>query len=110
MDICDFDNKLDDCDLVITGEGRIDNQSVFGKVPTGVGIRANKKNIPTIAIVGSIGNEVDDVYNYLDSIESCVDHPCSLEEALQNASNNVTNAAFRVARTLKSSLKVKDMK
>ena len=77
-----FEEKLNDASLVITGEGRIDYQSIHGKVPTGVGQFAKKKNIPTIAIVGCIGKDATLVYDYgVDTIESCVYAPCQLEEA-----------------------------
>lgn len=100
LEIAHFENKLKDCDLVITGEGRIDNQSIYGKVPTGVAKIAQKYNIPTVAIVGSIGEQVDKVYQYIQTIESCVDYPCQLEEALKNASINVYHASVRLMKAI----------
>lgn len=96
-----FIEKLENTDLVITGEGRIDNQSIHGKVPIGVAKLAKQKNIPVIAIVGSIGKDIDQVYNYIDTIESCIDAPCTLEEALTNARENIENATKRVLNALK---------
>ena len=52
LDLLDFDKKLKDVDLVITGEGRMDNQSAFGKVPSGIGKRCKKMGVPAVAIVG----------------------------------------------------------
>ena len=100
LDIVRFDDLIKDCDLVITGEGRIDNQSIYGKVPTGVSIAAKKHHIPTIAIVGCIGQDVEKVYDYIETIESCVDHPCSLDEALKNAGENVYRASMRVMKAI----------
>ena len=51
LDLLDFDKKLKDVDLVITGEGRMDNQSAFGKVPSGIGKRCKKMGVPAVAIV-----------------------------------------------------------
>lgn len=55
LDLIGFDGLLKDVDLVITGEGRMDWQSAFGKVPSGVGMRCRQKKIPVVAIVGGMG-------------------------------------------------------
>ena len=49
-----FDKMLEDCSLVITGEGKIDGQSIQGKVVSGVARRAAKKNVPVLVVVGAI--------------------------------------------------------
>lgn len=59
LDAVSFDDALINCDMVFTGEGKIDGQSARGKVVAGVAMRAQKKNVPTIAIVGDIA---DDAY------------------------------------------------
>jgi glycerate kinase len=63
LDTVGFDAMLDTCDLIFTGEGKIDGQSVRGKVVVGVGRRAKKKGVPTIAVVGDIGDDVEGVYD-----------------------------------------------
>ncbi len=63
LDMVKFDDLLSGCELVITGEGRIDGQSLGGKVPVGVAQRAKKQNVPVIAIVGGIGDGVEGVYD-----------------------------------------------
>ena len=55
LDMVQFDSLLEGTDLVLTGEGRIDSQSLRGKVVIGVAGRARKKQVPVLAIVGSIG-------------------------------------------------------
>jgi len=60
LDTVDFDTLLKNADLVLSGEGRIDSQSVRGKVVVGIGRRAKKQNVPLIAIVGDIGTKDDD--------------------------------------------------
>lgn len=96
-----FIDKLENTDLVITGEGRIDSQSIHGKVPIGVAKIAKQKNKPVIAIVGCIGNGASLIYDYgIDSIESCVYAPCTLEDALSHASENVENATERILRAI----------
>lgn len=63
LDLVDFDNRLRGCDLVITGEGRMDSQSLGGKVPIGVARRANKQSVPVVAVVGVTGPGIEAVYD-----------------------------------------------
>ena len=58
LDIIGFDSILEDCDLVITGEGRLDMQSLRGKVIHGVSGRSMRKAVPLIAVVGCISEEM----------------------------------------------------
>ncbi len=59
-----FDSALKDADLVITGEGKIDGQSLKGKTPVGIAQRASKQGVPVIAVVGDIGDSVEEVYKH----------------------------------------------
>ena len=106
LDIVHFDERIQGCQLVITGEGRIDHQSIYGKVPTGVALAAKKHHIPTIAIVGSIGVNLGQIYDYIDTIESSVDHPCSLEDALKNAGDHVYQASIRMMKAIQLGKKI----
>ena len=63
LDLARFEEKLTDCDLVITGEGRIDAQSVGGKVISGIARRTREKNVPLIAIVGEIADDAVCAYD-----------------------------------------------
>ena len=63
LDSVGFAHHLQSCDLVITGEGRIDGQSLGGKVPVGVARRAKGSGIPVIAIVGITGDGYEAVYD-----------------------------------------------
>jgi glycerate kinase len=73
-------------DFVITGEGRIDEQTAFGKVPWGVAQLAKKYDLPVIGICGSIGTGAESLYTQgIDSIFSILDKPMTLEEAMHNA-------------------------
>lgn len=102
LDITNIEEYLIDTDLVITGEGKIDGQSIFGKVPVGVAKRAKKYNIPVIAIVGSIGEGASDVYDYgIDIIIDIVDKPMTLEEAMSNVSDLIEKAAENIIRIYK---------
>ena len=63
LDAAGFDSALDSADLVITGEGRMDSQSLQGKVPAGVAARAKKKGVPVIAVVGDVGDGCEALYD-----------------------------------------------
>ena len=63
LDLVHFDEQLQGCDLVLTGEGRMDGQSLGGKVPIGVSRRAKRQNVPVVAIVGITGSGIEPVYD-----------------------------------------------
>jgi glycerate kinase len=62
LDTVKFDALLSDANIVFTGEGRIDGQSLRGKVVAGVAKRAKKQNVPVIAVVGDIGDDIDGIH------------------------------------------------
>ena len=63
LDLVRLDKALDGADLVITGEGRIDSQSLHGKVVIGVAERAKRKGVPVLAVVGSVGEDAEKAYD-----------------------------------------------
>ncbi|MGG7828572.1 glycerate kinase [Klebsiella aerogenes] len=88
-------------DLVITGEGRIDSQTIHGKVPVGVAKVAKRFNVPVIGIAGSLTADVGVVHQHgLDAVFSVLYSVCTLEEALANAAANVRMTARNVAAVL----------
>ncbi|HBY7768184.1 TPA: glycerate kinase [Klebsiella aerogenes] len=90
-----------DADLVITGEGRIDSQTIHGKVPVGVAKVAKRFNVPVIGIAGSLTADVGAVHQHgLDAVFSVLYSVCTLEEALANAAANVRMTARNVAAVL----------
>lgn len=102
LDLIDFNSKLNEADIVITGEGRIDWQSVQGKVLSGVGARCKKANIPAVAIVGGMGYGAEKIYEYgISSIISTVNAPMELNEALERAKELYESAAERMFRLIK---------
>jgi glycerate kinase len=102
LDCVGFDQYLQKCDLVITGEGKIDRQSVCGKVPVGVAERAKKYNLPVLAIVGDIGEGAGAVYDLgVDSIMSTVNKAMSLAEAMAEGGDLLEEAAERAMRIIK---------
>ncbi|MBM7343651.1 glycerate kinase [Pantoea coffeiphila] len=100
-DALGLDELVRDATLVITGEGRIDSQTIHGKVPVGVARIAKRYNKPVIAIAGSLTSDVGVVHQHgLDAVFSVIYRICSLEEALQEAAENVRLTARNVAATL----------
>lgn len=61
LDMVDFDRLLRGCDLVITGEGQLDSQSIRGKVISGVGRRSYWRGVPVVVIAGSVLPEMENI-------------------------------------------------
>ncbi|MBY4838215.1 glycerate kinase [Pantoea sp. DY-5] len=94
--------QVKDADLVITGEGRIDSQSINGKVPIGVAKVAKQFNKPVIGIAGSLTADVGVVHQHgLDAVFSVLFSICTLDDALANAAQNVRLTARNVAAVIK---------
>jgi len=109
LDLIKFDSYLDGVDLVISGEGRIDGQSVYGKVPVGIAERAKKKNIPVLVVVGDIGPKVEAVYDHgIDAVMSSVNKAMSLEEAMSNSYELLIDSSSRAMRMIKIGMTLVD--
>lgn len=100
MDILKVNDALEGTDLVITGEGQMDNQTLNGKSPFGIAKRARARNIPVIAIAGSLGTDVEALYDTIGSIFGTVRSPQSLPQVLTEAEKNLTRTARNIAATL----------
>ncbi|MBQ6788679.1 MAG: glycerate kinase [Clostridia bacterium] len=105
LDAVDLDRHLSDADFVFTGEGRLDSQTVMGKVPAGVAAAAKKHGVPVIAVAGCIG----------DGAGICNEHGISAffpilrtvttaEDAMkpENAASNMTSTVEQIARLIKT--------
>ncbi len=96
-----FQERIKDCDLVITGEGRIDNQSVFGKTTVGVAKASKELGLPVIAIVGSVGEGADQVLSHgIDAYFSILSTPMNLEEAFASSQKLIVECAAQIGRLL----------
>ena len=108
LDLIDFDARLDGADLVVTGEGRTDWQSCFGKVMQGVGERAAKKGVVAVGLSGSLGRDAAQIFNHgIASLMTTVDAPMPLEEALSRAQELYYLGAVRMFRFLKAGMDLK---
>ena len=97
LNLIGFDELLNGADLVVTGEGRADAQSLCGKVMQGVGLRAKAKGVPAIGLCGSVADGAEQLYDCgITSLCSLVDENTSLEEAIANAERIYYEAAVRM--------------
>ena len=96
-----LDEKVRDADLVVTGEGRIDGQTVNGKTPMGVATVARRHGKPVVAIGGSLAQDADAVHAAgIEVVVAAVARPCSVAEALAAADANLRRAARNLAAAL----------
>lgn len=103
LDIIDFEDKIKDASLIITGEGAIDGQTKKGKVPVGVARRAN--GIPVIAIVGDIRDGAEAVYDMgIVSIMPALKRAMPLDKAIKNSKTLIEDAAERACRFISINL------
>lgn len=107
-DTVKLEEKIRAAGVVITGEGKIDRQTQFGKTPHGVAQLAKKYNLPVIAFAGTLGDKYRELYHKgFDVIFPITDQPMELKKALENAGHLLADAAERMARTMKLSSKIK---
>lgn len=100
--------KLRGADLVITGEGRIDGQTVKGKTPIGVARAAKAYNLPVLAVAGGLGPGVELVYEHgIDGVTAIVDRPMSLNDAIAAADGLVAAATERILRVFMAGRRAK---
>ena len=107
LDLIDCDSILKGDVPVVTGEGRTDWQSCFGKVMQGVGDRAKKYDIPVTALCGGLGKGYDQIYEHgIDSIMTTVDSPMPLAKALEKAEDLYYKGAIRMFRMVRAGMRL----
>ena len=109
LDTVNLAEKLESADLVITGEGSIDFQTVYNKAPIGVARMAKARGIPTIGISGMLGKNYQIVHNHgIDAALSIANGPISLEESLQNAPSLISEAVEERLRLISVGMKLRN--
>ena len=99
--IVELAKSIVDADLVITGEGRIDSQTIHGKTPVGVAKIAKSHNLPVICIAGSVEDDADIIHQLgIDEIYSVIEGDYDLTEVLIEAGHKLTQAAQKIAKSL----------
>ncbi len=105
LELIRFDERLEGVDLVVTGEGRTDWQSCFGKVMQGVGMHAKAKGVPVLGLSGSLGKNAMDICNCgVSSLMTTVNAPMPLSEALERAEELYYEGALRMFRFVKTGM------
>lgn len=100
--LLNLENEIKNADLVITGEGRMDSQSVNGKGPIEIAKLAQKYDIPCIAICGSLGQDIEVIYDYgITAAYSTMLTAQDLESAIKDTEINLQITAKAIAQTLK---------
>lgn len=99
LDTIHFDRDLNNCDLVVAGEGTMDRQTAYGKAPVGVCRRAKAFGVPVLGLAGALGPGANDLFKHgFDLLEASVCRPMPLSEALENAAALLADAAERALR------------
>lgn len=109
LETIDFDKLLEGVKLVVTGEGKLDYQSSCGKVLSGIGEACKTKNIPVVAIVGSMGEGAERIYDFgINSVMTTVNGIMKLEEAIKYSDTLLLDAAERMFRMIKLGMDIKN--
>nr|WP_122011920.1 glycerate kinase [Maliibacterium massiliense] len=107
--VVEFSNmaaRMADADAVFTGEGQTDFQTIYGKVPAGIGRVAKPLGIPVICLSGSLRKGYDEVYDYgVTSVFSIINKPMTLPEAIRRAAELIEESAFSAMRMLLATIK-----
>jgi len=99
--IVELAKSIVDADLVITGEGRVDSQTIHGKTPVGVAKIAKSHNLPVICIAGSVEDDADIIHQLgIDEIYSVIEGDYDLTKVLIEAGHKLTQAAQKIAKSL----------
>lgn len=106
LDIIDFDQHIENANFVITGEGKIDAQSIYGKAPFGVLRRCKRNNIDVFAIAGQAENTGHLLELGFKKVYSVVPSVATLEESLNNPEENLRKLVRRIVDELKGALQV----
>ncbi|AYM01706.1 glycerate kinase [Levilactobacillus brevis] len=99
MRLTKLEERVAEADLVITGEGQIDGQSLMGKAPIGIAQLAKSHELPVVLIAGSIGDNIQAVYAAgVDLVLSSTVSPMSVEQAIANVRPLLTQAGYTAMR------------
>ncbi|OJF76087.1 MAG: hypothetical protein BKP49_08005 [Treponema sp. CETP13] len=108
LDLIGIEESLKDSSLVITGEGKIDGQSIRGKVPVGVATLASKYHLEVIAFAGDIGSDTEVLYdNGISAIVSTTNAAMPLSQAMGKSLELTEDAAFRTWHLIEMAKRIK---
>ena len=106
-EVLDFDTKLQDADLVFTGEGRADRSTIFNKAPAGVARLARARGVPTVLLAGSLGPGFEELYDHdLAAVLSIADRPMNFDQSLARSAELLEAAAESAMRLIITGLEM----
>lgn len=101
LDAAGFSERVRGADLVITGEGRVDAQSAYGKLTQAVTVASRSAGVPVVAIAGGTGDGFEALFDSgLEALELVTDGPMTLADAMAQADQLIADAAERLARAI----------
>ncbi len=101
LEFTNFSASLEKADLLITGEGSIDEQTLQGKGPFGVAYQAKLKSLPVIALAGNVPlTEKTELTQYFDALIPITHHPMQLSDALPFTEKNLIRTATMIGNIL----------
>tara|TARA_Y100000588_G_scaffold75854_2_gene79098 strand:- start:6278 stop:7420 length:1143 start_codon:yes stop_codon:yes gene_type:complete len=107
LDSVNLDSHLKDADLVITGEGQMDYQTIYAKAPIGVAERSSLYGVPVIAISGSLGENYQVVHKHgISAVGAITTSPMTLSDASENASSLISSSVEQALRFMKTGASV----
>ena len=102
LDTVDLASRLDGADLIITGEGCMDFQTVYNKAPIGVARLAGERNIPVIGVSGSLGDGFTDVHEHGIAAAVAITHaPMTLDEATDRVAELIASSTEQALRLVR---------
>lgn len=108
MEVCGFESKVCDADLVITGEGSIDASSACGKAPVGVAAAAKRYGVPVLAISAQLGEGYETIYSAgVDAAAACVNRVMGLDEAINGTHALLRQCAAGAMRIIKIGMEMR---
>lgn len=107
LDAVDFENKVKDASMVLTGEGKIDEQTAYGKAPMGVAQAAQKYNVPVLAFGGILGSNYEKVYEKgIDYVSGNVQSIMDLDQAIADGYKLLADNVERTMRAINVGIKL----
>lgn len=102
LDAVEFEDRVKDVDMVLTGEGRIDEQTAYGKAPMGVAQLAKKYEVPVLAFAGILGDNYQKVYEKgIDFVSANVQTIITLDDAIHEGFSLLVTNVERTMRAVK---------
>jgi glycerate kinase len=101
LDLLDFERHLQNSRIVITGEGKLDDQSMEGKAPFIIAKRSHKQNKKVIFVGGNVPDDTEnEAYSHYDAIFSILPYPADLDQAMTNSAKWLERTAYLIAKML----------